>query len=64
MFAAKRNYCTYQRRFMNRNCPKACQFCEKVRRLCSLHPENSSPFFHLPFFTSSSVGEPFSIFAI
>lgn len=48
MFAAKRNYCTYQRRFMNRNCPKACQFCEKEYNFSINSEWNGAPINHAP----------------
>ena len=31
LFAGYKNYCVYQAPFMRRNCPKSCQFCDKVR---------------------------------
>lgn len=40
MFASIKNYCTYQSAFMRRNCPKSCQFCEKVRHLYDISPRN------------------------
>lgn len=48
MFAAKRNYCTYQRRFMKRNCPKACQFCEKEYNFSINTEWNGAPIDHAP----------------
>lgn len=40
VFASIKNYCTYQSAFMRRNCPKSCQFCEKVRHLYDISPRN------------------------
>lgn len=48
LFASNRNYCSYQKRFMMRNCAKACQFCEKEYNFAINTEWNGAPINHAP----------------
>ncbi|XP_068699499.1 uncharacterized protein [Montipora foliosa] len=47
-YASYKNYCRYHFQFMSRNCPKACNFCEKEYNFAIRTEWNGAPIDHAP----------------